>query len=68
MKGRRPSLPRRTRIQHQLVWIVSGTAAVQSLLQAVDAGMQGSLARFLLWTAGAFVVAPLVAVAEGLRG
>lgn len=58
---------RRSRSQHQLVWIVSGTAAFQSLLQAVDAGLQGSLSRFLLWTAGAVVVAPLVGLAEGLR-
>jgi hypothetical protein len=55
---------RRSKAQHQLAWIVSGTAALQSLLQAVDAGLQGSLSRFLLWTAGAFVVAPLVGYAE----
>lgn len=58
----------RTKAQRQLSWIVSGTAALQSLLQAVDAGMQGSLGRFLLWTAGAFVVAPLVGVAERAKG
>lgn len=58
----------RTKAQHQLVWIVSGTAALQSLLQAVDAGLQGSLSRFLLWTAGAVVVAPLVGLAERTKG
>jgi len=50
--------------QRQLVWLVSGTAALQIALQAADAGLQGDVARTGLWACGAAAVALLVAAVE----
>ena len=50
--------------QRQVVWLLSGTASVQTLLQAIDAGLQGSRSRTILWVAGASLIGICVGVSE----
>lgn len=59
--------PRANTAQH-VVWIVAGATGLQSVLQGLDAILQGSLQRFGLWMAGAIVTAPLAAWAERVKG
>lgn len=57
----------RTRPSDRLAWTVAFATGSQSLLQAIDAQMQGSWPRFWVWLVGTFAIGGFVGWAETVK-
>lgn len=62
-------MPNRRPVQasERLLWIVAVASGVQAVLQAIDALLSGSIARFWLWMFGGFLIGALAAWAEKVK-